>query len=70
MKAITTCNCSVNTLYPSFEGMREDITLIKQHMHNFKERVSADEKRICTLEDSVHSILKTTKKCHTTTDHT
>lgn len=62
MKAITTCNSSVNILSCNLEGTREDLTIIRQDMHTFKERISAAEERISTLEDSLHPVMKSNKK--------
>lgn len=62
MKAITTCNCSVNTLSRSLEGMREDMIIIRRDIHAFKVRMSVAEERISTLEDSLHPVLKANKK--------
>lgn len=40
MNAINICNSSVNSLSRNLERMKEDLSLIRQDMHTFKERMS------------------------------
>lgn len=63
MKPITTCTSFVNTLSCNLEGMLEDLMLIRQDMHIFKEIMSAAEERTSTVEDSLHTALNSNKKC-------
>lgn len=64
MKAINICNSSVISLSRNVEGMKEDLSMIRQDMHTFKERLSGAEERISALKVSIQTVIKSDKNTH------